>query len=97
MELIPLSNRIIVRPLKQEEQTKSGIFLPGNAEKERPEQGEVIAIGPGKLLENGTRAPLDVKVGDQVVFKKYGPDEVTIDDEDLLVLDDTDVLAIIKK
>lgn len=97
MELIPLSNRIIVRPLKQEEQTKSGIFLPGNAEKERPEQGEVIAIGPGKLLENGTRSPLEVKVGDHVVFKKYGPDEVTLDDEELLVLDDTDVLAIIKK
>lgn len=96
MQLEPLGDRVVVKGLSKEEVTKSGIVLPDTAEKEKPEQGEVIAVGPGKLLENGQRAPLSVAVGDKIVFKKYGPDEVKIDDEEYLILSEEDILATIK-
>lgn len=95
MNLKPLSDRLVVKPLSKEEVTASGIILPDTVEKERPEQGEVIAAGPGRLLENGSVAPMHVKVGDKVVFKKYSPDEVKIDKEEYLVISESDVLAVI--
>ncbi len=96
MNLKPLSNHVIVQASAPEEVTKSGIVLPGTADKERPEKGEVIAVGPGKMLDNGQLAPMSVKVGDQVVFKKYSPDEVKIDGADYLILSESDIVAIIE-
>jgi len=96
MQLKPLFNNVIVKPAKSEEMTKSGIVLPDTGDKEKPEKGEVIAVGSGKVLENGTTAPMTVKVGNQVMFKKYSPDEVKIDGEDYLVLSESDIIAIIE-
>jgi len=95
MKLQPLFNNVIVKPLKQEEVTKSGLVLPETREKDRPEKGEVIACGPGKTLDNGQLLAMSVKVGDQVLFKKYSPDEIKIDDEEYLVLSENDIVAII--
>jgi chaperonin GroES len=94
MQLQPLAGRVIVVGIPEEEMTKSGIVLPTSG-KEKPEQGEVIAVGPGKMLESGQRAPVAVKVGDKIVFKKYGPDQVKLDGKEYLVLDESDILAII--
>lgn len=96
MKLRPLGNRVIVKPASKEEVTKSGIILPDTVGKERPEQGEVIEVGPGLLLENGTRQAMNVKVGDRVVFKKYAPDELKLDGEEYLVLAETDIMAVIE-
>src|SRR5690348_711294 len=92
MNLRPLGDRVVVKPLSQEEVTKSGIIMPATVDKERPERGEVIAIGPGKMLDNGSFAPVGVKVGDQIVFKKYSPDEVKIDKEEYLVISESDIM-----
>lgn len=94
--LQPLSDHLVVKALTREQVTASGIVLPETMAKERPEQGEVIAVGPGKIMDNGSRQALEVKVGDIVVFKKYGPDEVKIDDAEFLILSENDILAIIK-
>jgi chaperonin GroES len=94
--LRPLGDRLIVKALTKEEKTASGIILPDTADQERPEQGEVIAVGPGRLLDNGSLAPMTVKVGNKVVFKKYSPDEVKVDGEEVLVISESDVLAIIE-
>ena len=96
MNLKPLSNNVIVKPLKQEEMTKSGIVLPDTLDKEKPEKGEVVAVGIGRLLDNGQLAKMTVKVGDKVMFKKYSPDEVKVDNEDYLVLSESDIIAIIE-
>lgn len=96
MNLRPLGDRVVVKPLSQEEVTKSGIIMPATVDKERPERGEVIAIGPGKVLDNGSFAPVGVKVGDKIVFKKYSPDEVKIDKEDYLVISESDIMAVIE-
>lgn len=96
MQLKPLGNHIIVEQESKESVTASGILLPDTADKERPERGTVLAIGLGKLLENGSRQPMDVKVGDKVVFKKYAPDEVKIDGKTVLVLTADDVMAVIE-
>ena len=93
--LKPLGDHIIVRGLSKEEVTASGIILPDTASKERPERGEVIAVGPGKVLDNGSRSTMDVKAGDKVVFKKYSPDEITIDKVEYLVIRMDDVVAVI--
>lgn len=93
----PLSNHLFLEPLEEEKTTKSGIVLPDTAEKERPVKGKVIAVGPGKMNEDGTlRAPMSVKVGDTVLFKKYGPDEVELDGKKYLVGDEDDILAILE-
>ncbi|MFH1367146.1 MAG: co-chaperone GroES [Patescibacteria group bacterium] len=96
MNLKPLNDKVIVKGLTNEEVTKAGIVLPDTAEKEKPEKGEVLAVGPGKLLENGQRSQMSVKVGDKVLFKKYGPDEVKVDDEELLVVSEEDIIAVIE-
>lgn len=96
MKLKPLSNNIVIKALSGEETTKSGIILPDTIDKEKPEQGEVIAVGPGKLLENGSRVELSVKIGNKVVFKKYSPDDIKIDGEEYLVISENDILAIIE-
>jgi chaperonin GroES len=96
MKLRPLSDRVVIKPLTEDEVTKAGIILPDTIEKERPEKGEVIAIGPGKLLDNGSFAPMGVKVGDKVVFKKYSPDEVKIDGKEHLLISESDIMAVIE-
>ncbi|OGF28867.1 co-chaperone GroES [Candidatus Falkowbacteria bacterium RIFOXYC2_FULL_47_12] len=96
MQIQPLGDKVVIKPSAKEEVTKSGIVLPDTADKDRPEQGEVIAAGPGKLLENGTRAAMNVKTGDTILFKKYSPDEFKIDGEELLVLSESDIIGIIK-
>ncbi|OGY96703.1 MAG: co-chaperone GroES [Candidatus Liptonbacteria bacterium GWB1_49_6] len=93
----PLSNHLFLEPLEEEKTTKSGIVLPDTAEKERPVKGKVVAVGPGKMNEDGTlRTPMSVKVGDMVLFKKYGPDEVELDGKKYLVGDEDDILAILE-
>lgn len=96
MNLRPLSDHIIIKPVKEETTTKSGIVLPDTSDKERPERGEIIAVGPGKLHENGNVYALNVKVGDRVIFKKYGPDEIKIDNQEYLIASEDDVLAVIE-
>ncbi|HZQ76231.1 MAG TPA: co-chaperone GroES [Acidimicrobiia bacterium] len=97
MNLQPLDDRIVVRPSEAEEKTASGLVIPDTA-KEKPQQGEVLAVGPGRRAENtGELIPLDVKVGDVVVYSKYGGTEITIDGEDLLILTGRDVLAKVAK
>lgn len=96
MQLRPLGDRVIVKPAAKEEMTKTGIILPDTASKERPEQGEVVSVGPGRLLENGSRAPMNVKIGDVIVFKKYSPDEVKIGDAEYLVLSEAEILAVVE-
>ncbi len=91
--LRPLGDRIVVKPGKEEEVTRGGIVLPDTAKK-RPREGEVMAVGPGKLLENGERAPLEIKVGDVVVYSEYGGTEITIDGTDYIILDEGSVLAL---
>lgn len=92
----PLSNHLFIEAEKEEEKTKSGIVLPDTAEKEKPVRGTVVAVGPGKLNEKGERAAMSVKVGDKVLFKKYGPDEVELDGKKYLVGDEEDILAILE-
>lgn len=96
MNIKPLSDHILIEPLKQEEKTKSGILLPETAEKERPEQGKVIAVGPGRKTDDGKVVPIDVKVGDVVLFTKYGPNEVKIDDKEYLIAKEDDILGILE-
>ncbi|MDP2664368.1 MAG: co-chaperone GroES [bacterium] len=97
MIIKPLSDHILIEALKQEEKTKSGILLPESAEKEKPEQGKVIAVGPGKKTEDGKVIPLEVKAGDVVLFKKYGPDEIKIEDKEYLIASEEDILAIVEQ
>jgi len=96
MKVRPLNDNVVVKPTKENEVTKAGIVLPDTIDKERPEKGEIIAIGEGKLLDNGQRAQMSVKVGDKVMFKKYSPDEIKIDDQEYLILSQNDILAIIE-
>ena len=92
--LKPLSNRVVVEAIK--ETAKGGIILPETADKEKPEKGKVIAVGPGKIMDNGTRAPMGVKVGDAIVFKKYSPDEIKVEGKEYLILEESDIMGIIE-
>ena len=96
MNIKPLGGRVLVKPLKEEEVTKSGIVLPETVDKEKKAEGEVIAVGPGKLLESGARAPLEVKVGDKVLFEKWGGEEVKIGKEEYKILEGEKILAILE-
>ena len=96
MNLKPLNDRVFLEPLDEEKTTKFGIVLPDTAEKEKPIRGKVVAVGPGKLDEHGKRVPMSVKIGDLVLFKKYGPDELEVDGKKYLVGEENDILAIIE-
>ncbi|MDG2906807.1 MAG: co-chaperone GroES [Acidimicrobiales bacterium] len=96
MNLQPLEDRIVVRPSDSEATTASGLVIPDTA-KEKPQQGDVLAVGPGRRSDNtGEIVPMDVAVGDTVVYSKYGGTDITVEDEDLLILNARDVLAIVK-
>lgn len=96
MALKPLGDRLIVKPTLAEEKTAGGIVLPDTA-KEKPQQGEIIAVGPGKLLDNGTTASVDVKVGDVIYYAKYGGTEIKIGADEYIILRQDDVLAVLDK
>jgi chaperonin GroES len=91
----PLDDRVVVEPLEQDEKTAGGIFLPQTA-KEKPQQGKVIAVGPGKLLDSGERAPVNAKRGDLVLFAKYSGTEVEVGDKKLLIMRESDLLAVVE-
>ena len=95
MNLKPLGDRLLVKPIEQEEKTASGIILPETA-KEKPQEGEVLAIGPGARKEDGSRIEMDVKVGDRVLYAKYAGTEIKIDNKKLLILRESDLLAIVE-
>ena len=92
----PLADRVVIKPAEREEKTKSGIFLPDTASKERPMEGTVLAVGNGRLDDNGKRVPMHVKAGDKVLFAKYSGTEYKVDDVEYLILSEKDILGIIQ-
>jgi chaperonin GroES len=91
-KLQPLADRLVVKPMQKEEVTKGGIYLPDTA-KEKPQEGEVIAVGPGRIGEDGKRIAMELKVGDKVIYSKYGGSEIKVDDVDMIILRESDILA----
>lgn len=96
VNLKPLGDRVVIKPQPREEVTKSGIVLPDTA-KEKPQEGIVVAVGPGRLLEDGKRAPMEVNEGDRVIYAKYAGTEIKLEDEDYLILGEKDILAVMGK
>ena len=94
MKVKPLHDRLVVRRIEEKETAKGGIIIPDTA-KEKPQEGEVLAVGNGKILENGTKVALDVKVGDKILFGKYSGTDITIEGEDVLILREDEVLAVL--
>ncbi len=94
MGLKPLGDRVVLRIIEQEEKTKGGIVLPDTA-REKPQKGEIVAVGTGRLLESGERVPLDLKVGERVVFARYAGTEVKVDGEEYLIVNERDILAVV--
>ena len=95
----PLGDRVVVKPASEHERgkkTKSGIYIPETVEKDRSERGEVVAVGAGKMSDEGKLLPMHVKVGDMVLFTKYGPDEVKLDGEDYFILSESNILAVLE-
>jgi chaperonin GroES len=92
-KLTPLGDRVVVKPEPGEEMTRSGIVLPDTA-KEKPQEGTVVAVGFGRILDNGQKIPVEVKVGDKIIYSKYGGSEVKIDNEDYIILQERDILAV---
>jgi len=92
VKLKPLADRVLVKPIEREEVTKGGIVLPDTV-REKPQEGKVVAVGDGRLSEDGKRIPLDVKVGDIVIYAKYGGTEIKVEDEELIILRESDILA----
>jgi len=90
----PLADRVVVKPLDEAEQMRGGLYIPDTA-KEKPSQGEIVAVGPGKLSDEGNRVELDVKVGDKVLYGKYSGTDVTLDGEEYLILRESDILAVV--
>jgi chaperonin GroES len=95
MKIRPLHDRVIIQRLEEEEKTKGGIIIPDTA-KEKPQEGKVIAVGPGKILENGTKTTLDVKIGDKILFGKYSGTEIKIEGEEFLMMREEDILGVIE-
>jgi chaperonin GroES len=95
VKIKPLDDRVVVQALEKEEKTAGGIFLPETA-KEKPQQGKVVAVGPGKMLDTGQRAPMNVKKGDIVLFAKYSGSEVEVDGKELLIMRESDLLAVVE-
>ena len=96
-KLKPLADRVVVKPVPKEERTKTGIILPDTATKERPQEGTVLAVCPGRRLDNGELVPVAVKEGDRVLFAKYAGTEVKIEDEEYIILSEKDILAVIEE
>jgi chaperonin GroES len=96
VEFSPLGERVVVKPLKQGEKTPTGIFLPDTA-KEKPQEGEVLAVGPGRYTDEGTRVPMDLKVGDRVIYSKFAGTEYKVGDDEYLILRESDILAKVSK
>lgn len=96
MKLKPIFDNIIVKKIEETETTKSGIIMPDTIDKEKPQKGEVIAVGAGKISSDGKNIPMEVAVGDKILFRKYAPDEIKIDGEEYLVMTQSDVIAIIE-
>ena len=94
-KLRPLGDRVVIKPIAREDMTKSGIVLPDTA-KEKPQEGSVLAVGPGRILDDGKREPVDVKVGDKVLYAKYAGTEFKIEGDDLLIVSQKDILAIVE-
>ena len=92
-KLKPLGDRVVVKPVEKEEMTKGGIVLPDTVT-ERPQEGKVLAVGPGKMTDDGKRIPMEIKVGDTVIYAKYGGTEIKEDGDDLMILRESDILAI---
>jgi chaperonin GroES len=92
VKLQPLADRVVVKPVPKEEKTKSGIYIPDTA-KERPQEGDIIAVGPGRLTDDGKRIAMELKVGDRVIYAKYGGSEIKIEDQDLVIMRESDILA----
>jgi len=92
VKLQPMGDRLVVKPTQVEEKTKSGIYIPDTV-KEKPQEGKVVAIGPGRMTDEGKRIPMDVEVGDTIIYSKYGGSEIKIDDEELIILRESDILA----
>jgi chaperonin GroES len=91
-KLQPLADRLVVKPVQKEEMTKGGIYLPDTA-KEKPQEGEIVAVGPGRMTDDGKRIAMDLKVGDRVIYSKYGGAEIKIDDVEMIILRESDILA----
>lgn len=96
MNIKPLRDQVVLKPISEEERSKGGIILPDTAEREKPEQGKVIAVGSGRLTPQGKIIPLSVKVGDRVLFTKYGPTEVKVEGKEYLVVKEEDILAVLE-
>ena len=94
MKLRPLGDRVVIKPVDREEKTKSGIVLPDTA-KEKPQRGKVLSVGPGKMLDSGERSPIGVVEGDEVLFGKYAGTEIKVDGEEIKILRETDILAVV--
>lgn len=95
MNLRPLGDRVIVKPLEEEETKKAGLYIPDTA-KEKPVKGEVIAVGNGRILDNGVRVPIELKPGQKIIFAKYGGTEIKIENETLMILSERDLLAVVE-
>jgi chaperonin GroES len=93
-KITPLADRVVVKPLEETEEMRGGLYIPDTA-KEKPQQGEVIAVGPGKVNDSGDRTPMEVKAGDRVLYGKYSGTEITVDGDEVLILRETDVLALV--
>ena len=96
MNIRPLGGRVLVKPVKEEEVTKSGIVLPDTIDKEKKMEGKILAVGPGKLLESGERAKMEVKIGDRVLFEKWGAEEIKIDGVEYKIIDAEKILAVLE-
>jgi chaperonin GroES len=96
MTIKPLSDHILIEPIKEEEKTKAGIFLPDTASKDKSEEGKVITVGPGRTTPEGKMIPMTIKPGDKVLFTKYGPNEIKVDGKEYLIASESDILAIIE-
>ncbi len=93
----PLADRVVIKPQEKEEKTRGGIYLPDTASKEKPQEGTIMAVGEGKLDDNGKRTPVGVKTGDKVLFAKYAGTDIKVDDEDYLILAEKDILAVVNE
>ncbi|HOI97205.1 MAG TPA: co-chaperone GroES [Candidatus Pacearchaeota archaeon] len=96
MKISPCADNVLLEPVKSEEKTKSGILLPDSASKERPEQGKVVAVGPGKKNKQGQIIPMSAKVGQKVLFKKYSSNEIKVEEKEYLIIEENDILAVIE-